>query len=90
MSHEAETAIIPASAVVSGGIVPKFESIFNKAGLNVMPENNLDCVTPAPCQACYTGCVGCNIIPEGGQPDNLISEKLRVDSVVGSAEILIR
>ena len=90
MSRESETAIIPVSAVVSGSIVPRFESVFNKDGLNAMPGNNLDCITPAPCQACYVGCVGCNLIPESGQqPDKLIGEKLSVGSV-GSAEVLIR
>lgn len=66
--------------------VPKFESILNSKGLSAILENPLSCVQ---CQTCVRCCIGCNIVPEGGQPDNLISEKLSVGSV-RSAGILIR
>lgn len=91
MSREFETAIMPASTIVnSKGIMPKFESILNKERLDVMPGDNSGCYAPPPpCQACYRGCVGYNVISEDSQLGNLIKEKLRVGSA-RSAEVPIQ
>ena len=82
MSTEVKMNPSPADITAKDtSIVPKFESILNRNGLSTEPGDLSGCVQ---CQTCVRCCIGCNLIPEGSQPDDLVNAKLHVGDIRGT------